>query len=96
MSRRAAKTDDNQQEIVDVFRRIGCSVAITSGLGDGFPDLVVARRGKNLLVECKDGSKPPSKRKLTPDQIEFHATWRGIIVIVESIDGALAAAAEYL
>ena len=94
--RRAAKSDANQREIVATFRSIGCSVAVTSGLGDGFTDLVVARRGKTILVEIKDGSKPPSARKLTPDQITFHAEWRGIIVIVESIDDALAAACLHL
>jgi Holliday junction resolvase len=94
--RKAASIDGNQPEIVTTLRKIGCSVAITSGLGDGFPDLVVGRRGRNLLVEVKDGSKIPSKRKLTPDQIEFHAAWRGTIVIVESIDEALAAASEHL
>jgi hypothetical protein len=94
--RRAASTDANQKEIVSIFRSIGCSVTITSALGDGFPDLVVSRRGKTILAEIKDGSKPPSKRKLTPDQIDFHESWRGIIVIVETIDDALTAAAQHL
>ena len=73
------------------LRRLGCSVAITSGLGDGFPDVVVRRRGKNLLIEIKDGAKPPSARKLTSDQIDFHSAWRGTIVVVESVEQALAA-----
>ena len=96
MPRRAAKVDANQGEIVAAFRRLGCSVAITSMLGDGFPDLVVARRQKTILVEIKDGSKPPSSRKLTPDQMTFHAEWRGVIVIVETVVQAVEVAATHL
>lgn len=86
---RARKVDDNQAEIVRALRRIGCSVAITSGAGDGFPDIVVGHKGLNLLIEIKDGSKSPSQRKLTPVQIKFHADWRGQVDVVESIQGAL-------
>lgn len=96
MPRRAAKVDANQPEIVAAFRRLGCSVAITSMLGDGFPDLVVARRQKTILVEIKDGSKPPSARKLTPDQMGFHAGWRGTIVIVETVEQVVEIAAIHL
>lgn len=82
--RRAAKVDDNQGEIVRAFRQLGCTVAITSQVGGGFPDLVVGVLGENLLVEIKDGSKPPSARKLTPDQVEFHRDWRGQVCIIET------------
>jgi hypothetical protein len=40
MPRRAAKTDGNQAEIVEALRKAGRTVAITSRLGDGFPDIV--------------------------------------------------------
>ena len=94
--RRAAKVDSNQTEIVEYFRSQGCSVAITSGAGDGFPDLVVGVPppiglpvlGINLLVEVKDGEKPPSARKLTVDQEKFHGDWRGQIAVIESIEQA--------
>jgi Holliday junction resolvase len=74
---RAARTDANQREIVKALRKIGASVYVTSAVGAGFPDLVVGYCGRNWLIECKDGEKRPSERKLTPDQIEFKATWRG-------------------
>jgi hypothetical protein len=96
VSRRASKVDDNQKEIVAVFRQLGCSVVVTSMMGAGFPDLVVARAGRTICVEVKDGAKAPSKRKLTPDQQEFHAAWRGVIEIVETIDDAIAAAKRHL
>ena len=86
---RAKKVDANQPEIVQTFRDLGAKVAITSSAGDGFPDLVVqyrnpmVRRIQTLLVEIKDGNKPPSKRKLTPDQEKFHAVFH--CYIVESV-----------
>ena len=88
--RRAAKVDDNQSKIVKAFRRMGWSVAPTHQLGKGFPDIVIGKSGVNLLIEIKDGDKVPSKRKLTPDEEEFHAKWRGQIAIVESIDDVIA------
>lgn len=86
---RGNRTDRNQTEIVAALRRIGCSVAITSALGDGFPDIVVGFKGRNFLMEIKDGTKVPSKRKLTPDEVKFHDNWRGEISVVESVDDAL-------
>jgi hypothetical protein len=43
----------------------------------------------NLLLEVKDGSKPPSARKLTPDEAEWHSAWRGQVVTVKSVAEAL-------
>lgn len=48
-------------------------------------------KGANLLVEVKDGSKPPSARKLTKDEEEWHEKWTGQIDIWESIDQAMSA-----
>lgn len=44
-----------------------------------------------VMLEVKDGSKPPSERKLTPAQVKFHAEWKGWISVVTSVDEALAA-----
>ena len=87
--RRAAKTDANQPEIVAALRAIGASVADTSAVGKGFPDLVCGYQGRTWLLECKDGSLSPSRRKLTPDQVEFKATWRGHWAVVNSADEAI-------
>ena len=87
--RRAARTDANQAAIIEALRAIGASVRDTSAVGKGFPDLVAGYRGRTWLLECKDGRKPPSARKLTPDQIEFKATWRGHWAVVNSPEEAL-------
>ena len=86
-----AAVDANQPEIVAALRRCGCTVALTHQLGGGAGDIIVGRQGVNYWLEIKDGSKVPSKRELTPDEIEFHARWRGHIQVVNSVDEALRA-----
>jgi len=83
---RARRVDDNHGEIIDAFRKMGCSVADLSRLGGGIPDLAVGLYGRTVLVEVKDGRKPPSKRQLTPDEREFRERWQGHYAIVESLD----------
>lgn len=78
--RRAAKIDVNQNEIVEYLRSVGASVAITSAIGKGFPDLVVGWNGRNYLVEVK-----APKGKLTEDQYTFAGHWKGQIAIVRAI-----------
>ena len=87
--RRAAKVDQNQSEIVAALRGIGATVQPLHAVGQGCPDLLAGFRGRNVLIEVKDGSRPPSARKLTPDQSEWHAGWKGQACVVESIDDAL-------
>ena len=75
---RAKKIDANQNEVVEKLRLIpDLSVAITSSLGQGFPDLVIGYGGKNFLIELKDGNKTESKRKLTPAEEKFKDKWNG-------------------
>lgn len=87
--RKHGRTDANQKAIVDTLRACGVSVADTSALGDGFPDLVCGRHGVNYMLEIKDGDKSPSRRKLTADEELFHTEWRGTIFIVQSVQDAL-------
>jgi len=82
--RRAAKIDDNQNELVALIRAMGVSVAITSAAHDGFTDLVVGFGGITVLVEVKDGSKEPARRKLTPQQVAFHGSFKGAITVIEN------------
>lgn len=89
MVRRAAKIDANQVEIVKALRQVGASVQSLAATGKGCPDLLVGFRGVNFLMEVKDGEKVKSKRKLTPDQVEWHDSWRGRVYVVEGVDQAL-------
>lgn len=88
--RRAAKTDRNQAEIVNALRRMGATVEPLHAVGKGCPDLLVGFRGRNVLLEVKDGLKPPSERKLTVDQVEWHGGWKGQVAVVLDADAAMA------
>ena len=89
--RRAAKVDANQREVVAALRGAGASVQLLHAVGEGCPDLLVGYKGLNMLLEVKDGSKPPSAQKLTPQQEIWHRDWRGQRVVVNSPEAALAA-----
>ena len=83
--RRAAKIDANQPAIVKLFRKLGCSVQSLAAVGKGVPDLLLGIPGRgNYLVEVKDGSLAPSRRKLTADQIDWHANWGGQVTVIHS------------
>jgi hypothetical protein len=91
--RRAAKIDANQPDIVKALRSLGAFVQPLHTVGAGCPDLLVAFRGQTILVEVKDGSLPPSARRLTPDQQVWHASWTGgPLAIVTDVEGAIRAA----
>lgn len=87
--RRAAKTDRNQAQIIAALRKAGATVQPLHAVGQGCPDILCGFKGRNWLLEIKDGSKPPSKRKLTPDQVEWHAGWKGQVATVCSVDEAI-------
>jgi len=73
---------------VSAVRNVGADGYITSNVGKGFPDISEGYRGMNVLIEIKDGSKPPSKRQLTPDQKRFHLKWSGQVNIAHSVTEA--------
>ena len=85
------RIDTNQPEIVKVLRDAGCSIQYLHAVGQGCPDILCGYKGVNTLIEIKDGSKSPSRRKLTPDEIEWHAAWRGQVAIVNNPMEALKA-----
>ena len=71
-----SRRDANHKEIVDYARKIGFSVLETHAIAGGL-DLVVAIFGIDQRVEIKDGSKPPSARKLTQAEKRTFDHWRG-------------------
>lgn len=92
MSRYARAVDANQAEIVAALKERHVSVLNLSRVGGGCPDLLVGWRGRSVLVEIKDPSKPPSARKLQKSQETFAAEWRGDLVVrCETLDEVLIA-----
>ena len=87
--RRAARVDENQGLIVKALRACGATVRIITQ-GDGIPDLLVGYRGHTILMEVKDGNKPPSARQLTSAEQIFFDQWTGgKLFIVNSVEEAL-------
>jgi len=86
-----ARIDANQPLLVDLFQRAGAMVQSLAAMGNGVPDLLVGYNGTLVLVEVKDGSKPPSARKLTPDERKWHERWAGYPVhVISNHEEALA------
>ncbi len=81
--------DANQAEIVKALRHAGAQVQSLAAVGKGVPDLLVGYRGVNILLEVKDERQPPSKRRLTPDESNWHIMWGGQVATCNSPDEAL-------
>lgn len=79
--RRAPRLDSNHAEIVEALKRAGVRVRSMAAVGDGFPDLLCGFRDTLVLLEVKDGSRPPSERKLSQSEAEFVATWPKTYVV---------------
>ena len=82
---RAAKVDANQPDIVEALRAAGCHVTSLARIGNGCPDILVGLGNKTALMEIK----MPGGR-LTPDQLKWHAAWKGgTLAVVDSVESAL-------
>ena len=93
MSGYAKRTDENQKEVVAELRAAlpEASVHVTSGTGDGFPDLVVGwKKRLDFLIDLQDRDKPPSDRKLTNAQMAMHSNWQGQVAVCHSASEIIA------
>lgn len=83
MPRYANKVDDNQAEIVQALRRIGCDVEIIGGP----VDLLVGYRAHNFLIECKMPGR--ENRKDQQHQRDWMKNWRGQVRVVNTPEEAI-------
>ena len=98
MGRRRARVDANHRHVVQQLRDYGFTVTDLSGVGGGVPDIAVGIEARvkggrlpfTLFMEIKDGTKPPSGRKLTQAQKRFFRQWRGAAAIVHTANEASA------
>ena len=87
--RRAARRDNGEQDIIKAMRAEGAFVKVIND--EGTFDLLCWYNGRTLLLEIKDGTKPPSARRLTPAEQNFHDEWPGDnLYIVNSVEEAIA------
>lgn len=88
--RKYGKIDANQTEVVAALRSAGATVQSLAAVGGGVPDLLVGYKNHTILMEVKDGQKPPSQRKLTEDQLAWHGAWTGgTLCVVDGPEAAL-------
>jgi len=84
-TRRNAKTDANQKEIVDALTALGVDVYQI----DKPVDLLCGVNGITFLLEVKNRD---GKNRVTKAQAEFIETWRGRpVAIVHDVDEAITA-----
>ena len=82
----ARRVDATHKELTKAFRDMGCSVFDTSRVAGGFPDVVVGKNGKTVLVEFKS----TATSKFTPAQDLFMLNWKGSTVVrIHDIDGVI-------
>lgn len=82
--KRTQSSDDNQPDIVKRYRAHGAEVDVVSKWRPY--DLVVSVAGQTSLVEIKNPEQPPSKRKLSDNERDFHEKWKAPIPIILTID----------
>lgn len=85
--RRAARTDDNQHELVEALKKVGAKCYYIREP----VDLLVGFRGRNILLEVKRGDKANWQSALTKAQKEFIEGWPGEVHVVYSIEEAVSA-----
>lgn len=86
VTRRAARRDGNEREIIDALRAAGAQVEQLDLI-----DLLVGYRGQTFLVEVKDPQYPKAHPKRRARQEEWRRKWPGGPAgEVESVAEALA------
>ena len=92
---RAKRRDANHRSVADGIRAAGWCFLDLADHGDGVPDGIASRANDNrpgyttALIEIKDGSKPPSARKLTPKEQAVRDAWQGHYIVATSIEQVL-------
>lgn len=80
------RTDANHAEIMRAYKQLGATVCDLSQQ-PGTLDLLVGIGGITDWIEVKDGSKPPSQRKLTEAEQQLFDIWKGRKpVLIESLE----------
>ena len=72
------RVDLDQRAVIARLEEMGFSVLNLSAVGQGCPDLLVGKDGRNFLLEIKS-----KNGILTPAQIEFHKNWLGHCGVVK-------------
>ena len=85
------RTDANHADIVAALRKTGWIVWDTHHYPE-FVDAIAMKAGRLKFIEIKDGSKPPSARRLTLAQEHLHGWLQWAehpVVVLASVEEAL-------
>lgn len=88
------KVDANHAEVVKALRKVGATVQSLANVGAGCPDLLVARGGRLVLMEVKDGSKEKARQALTEAQETWIKGWASPVYVVHSAAEAVSVLLE--
>jgi hypothetical protein len=84
------RADANQASIVRTLRGVGARVAVTSDVGDGFPDAVCCFRAQVFLLEIKNPDTSHGRAGLSASQQAFAQSLNGVpVYLVTTPDEAL-------
>lgn len=67
------RVDQNQADIVKAIRALGAEWVYTSEDPRSGCDGIILWRGRAIVCELKNGALPPSRRKLTKNELETKA-----------------------
>ena len=81
----AAKSDANQQTIMNELRQLGVSVRSIHRHGEGIPDILCGWQGRTFIFEVK---VPGKRDDLTSAEVAFQENWRGQCDVVTTTEEA--------
>ncbi len=87
---RACRIDGNHAEIRSALEKVQCCVMDLARLGEGKPDLLVARIQPGGFVQYWLIEAKVENGKLRPKQRTFAASWCDTVHVVRSADEAVA------
>ncbi len=78
------RVDNNQKVVVQAIKRIGADWLETSADPRCGCDGIVLYKGSAYVAEIKNGSLPPSRQKLTPNELktQTRCSWRGVPYLI--------------
>lgn len=86
------RIDNNHKAVRDVLRKSGWLVLDLSRAGKGVPDLFIAKAGRVMFCEVKNGAAAKADQVLTPAQETLHASFAAAgvpVVVVNSVEEAV-------
>jgi len=81
-TKRNARNDDNQPEIIKTLTQLGITVENIKVPAD----LMVAKRAVTVIVEVKNPKQKASDRRLTDNELLFYNRWTGLFCVIETKD----------